>query len=541
MDKKIIDLEIIEELEGSGVDAIALVDEPAIEKYWVYMRSESFVKPSSGETQDEFINRCIPAMIDEGKPQDQAVAMCYSMWEQDKMSSQKRLLKMMSEVGFRYDFANASLIDGFTNEEQLREWVNTAATKGRTVYKYDGGTPQRDFCREMMSLDKFYTFEEIQAAESIRVNKGFGEKGGPTYSIWKYHGGPNCKHYFRKYYVFIDEDDRLRIEDKGRAVGIAGQSTYDQPNHGYVNRRFSAEDFADYPWDECVSDMKDRGLPQANAERLCGWIRANMEVDTSSLPPYTEQVKSPLKKKPVAMAAVEDLKVGDAVSWKTADQNPRGRITEIAYRRKKVPGVDFYIDGSETDPGYIIEIYERSEGKWQGTGKYVGRKADSILKNVELWRSVFASEEEKILVGPVAIPNIEIVRKGKDGNPYFVRFSEEAVAKMAEKFMRELRAQNTNVHHDSESPAGTYIFESWMVEDAETDKANTIYNMKVPKGSWMVKARVTDDKVWKMVKAGKVQGFSLEGNFVSQEEYEAYIKDKKMYEDLVSLLNSWND
>ena len=43
MEKKIIDLEIIDELEDSGVDAIALVDNPAIEKNFMYFKKEVFV------------------------------------------------------------------------------------------------------------------------------------------------------------------------------------------------------------------------------------------------------------------------------------------------------------------------------------------------------------------------------------------------------------------------------------------------------------------------------------------------------------------
>jgi hypothetical protein len=86
------------------------------------------------------------------------------------------------------------------------------------------------------------------------------------------------------------------------------------------------------------------------------------------------------------MAAVEDLAVGDAVSWQTAGGNPRGRIRDIVREgSKKVPGADFEINGTEEDPGYLIEVYEEdAEGKWAPTGTLVGRKADSILKNVDL-------------------------------------------------------------------------------------------------------------------------------------------------------------
>lgn len=36
--------------------------------------------PKPNETKSEFIGRCVPVVIDEGRPKDQAIAICYSMW-----------------------------------------------------------------------------------------------------------------------------------------------------------------------------------------------------------------------------------------------------------------------------------------------------------------------------------------------------------------------------------------------------------------------------------------------------------------------------
>ena len=361
MEKRIIDLEIIDELDGSGVDAIALVDSPAIEKNFLYFRAEQFVEPKSGESESEYMGRCVPTLINEGKPQDQAVAICISTYE----------------------------------------------------------------------------------------------------------------------------------------------------NMGKVE----------------------------------------MEINTGGLAPYTDQ-SGPLKKKAVALASVEELGVGDAVSWKTADQNPRGRIREIVKNSKTVPGTDFQIEGSETDPGFIIEIYEQSGEEWKPTGKFVGRKADSILKNVELAddktvgtygfaNMLFADESKKELVGPVAIPDMEIPRKDdKTKDIYFVKFSKEAVRKMAEKFMREQRLADNNIQHKNKDNAGSYVFESWIVETAD-DKANTLYDLNVPIGTWMVKMRVVDLATWAKVKSGELKGFSLQGNFVSKEEYAEYLKDKEVYDELKKLVSTF--
>jgi hypothetical protein len=85
MDKElpVYDLMISEDpLAEEEVDFIALVDKPAIERnFLAFSEDETFVEPGPTETEDEFIGRCIPYMMDEGMPQDQAAAVCYSKWE----------------------------------------------------------------------------------------------------------------------------------------------------------------------------------------------------------------------------------------------------------------------------------------------------------------------------------------------------------------------------------------------------------------------------------------------------------------------------
>ena len=41
-------------------------------------------KPTADESQDQFIDRCIPTLAEEGREQDQAVAICHSLWTEKK-------------------------------------------------------------------------------------------------------------------------------------------------------------------------------------------------------------------------------------------------------------------------------------------------------------------------------------------------------------------------------------------------------------------------------------------------------------------------
>lgn len=69
-----------------GVSAVALVDYPAIEMNWQAFKSQFVIEPSSGESQDEFIGRCIAAEVGNGYDQEQAAAICYSKWDKKEFA-----------------------------------------------------------------------------------------------------------------------------------------------------------------------------------------------------------------------------------------------------------------------------------------------------------------------------------------------------------------------------------------------------------------------------------------------------------------------
>ena len=66
-------------------------------------------------------------------------------------------------------------------------------------YTYVGDeAPERDFCKAMMRANKVYKKEDIIKMGKQPVNKGFGEGGAETYSIWLYKGGPRCEHKWKR-------------------------------------------------------------------------------------------------------------------------------------------------------------------------------------------------------------------------------------------------------------------------------------------------------------------------------------------------------
>lgn len=67
------------------------------------------INPKSGETQDEFVSRCIGEEISSGKEQDQAAAICYSVWRQENMSKLSGQDKIIEKLKFARDFKGINL------------------------------------------------------------------------------------------------------------------------------------------------------------------------------------------------------------------------------------------------------------------------------------------------------------------------------------------------------------------------------------------------------------------------------------------------
>jgi len=89
------------------------------------------------------------------------------------------------------------------NAKSEQDGENVEGTKFLVRYKYEGSkSPQREFCRKMMSAGKLYRKEDIIRMDNQAVNQGFGPEGASTYSVWLYKGGARCKHkWIRRTYM----------------------------------------------------------------------------------------------------------------------------------------------------------------------------------------------------------------------------------------------------------------------------------------------------------------------------------------------------
>lgn len=148
-------------------------------------------------------------------------------------------------------FASTGTARPNANSEQDGE--NAAGELFLVRYKYDGSkSPQREFCRKMMSANKVYRKEDIIAMDEKAVNAGFGVNGSSTYSIWLYKGGARCKHkWIRQTYMSKDgirpdvksPNAKTISTTKARSKGFRPEANDDRvaitpsnmKNRGYVN------------------------------------------------------------------------------------------------------------------------------------------------------------------------------------------------------------------------------------------------------------------------------------------------------------------
>lgn len=121
---------------------------------------------------------------------------------------------------------------------------------------------------------------------------------------------------------------------------------------------------------------------------------------------------------------------------------------------------------------------------------------------------VFLEENEKrIVMGAVLVPDKPIYRN-QDGEEFYITFSADTIEKLAHDFLRMGRNYNFSYQHEKDVD-GVSVIESWIVSDTEMDKSSR-YGMRLPKGTWVMAAKIDNENLWKSIKNGDAKGFSIE-------------------------------
>lgn len=122
------------------------------------------------------------------------------------------------------------------------------------------------------------------------------------------------------------------------------------------------------------------------------------------------------------------------------------------------------------------------------------------------------NDEKRLVMGPILIPDKQILRVDGEGKPYHVFFKPETIKRLSEMYLKKKYTDSATLEHDKKIN-GVTLVESWIKESVTKDKS-ALYNLNVPVGTWMGTFKIDNDEIWNdYVKSGEVKGFSIEGLF----------------------------
>ena len=195
-----------------------------------------------------------------------------------------------------------------------------------------------------------------------------------------------------------------------------------------------------------------------------------------------------------------------------------GMVHNVDYMQGHIDVIASYIPGDNAE---LIEIATNVCKMSKLEALVSGKKKDkTVAEPVSHNPQAFARQNlamERKVIGPLMVPNKLIMRVDEEGTPYYVYFTEATIKRIADKFMKEGRTKAFNLEHDSDKRLNkVYITEAWIVTDPDADKSNA-YGFRPRKGSWMGVTKIDNDYLWqKYVREGKVRGYSVEGFFVDK-------------------------
>ena len=174
---------------------------------------------------------------------------------------------------------------------------------------------------------------------------------------------------------------------------------------------------------------------------------------------------------------------------------------------------ELIIDDEEMDEVFAVSLVENP-----------AIESDFVYFDKEKLQFEKVNDEERLVMGPILIPNKKILRMDGMGMPYEVYFKPETVKKLSQMYLQKKYNDKATIEHE-EKVLGVSLVESWIVESAEKDKSK-LYGLNLPTGTWAGTFKINNDEIWnEWVKTGKVRGFSIEGLFSQRLEKDEPILD----------------
>ena len=529
---KIVELLIdIDDLEFSdlGVDIMSLVKDPAIGIMWQTFAAQKFVDVRPGESEDDYISRCIPVLIEEGFDQDQAAAICYGSYEEflPENPCQSGYVAYGTKIKDGREVPNCIPIEN-SEFESYTDYPEAAKTNAKRAIEWadengwgDCGTPVGKARANQLAKGEAISEETIARMASFRrhqqnsdtpYSEGCGKLmwdawGGEAGIAWAERKLKSIREEMSSAYTMDDGHlDHIEAlvskEDFGRTFDPKTTSYVDMSKNSFATEEEVIQGIG------ALADLLNRGddertvtlyrynagrsLPSGSeSRRFCSIMmsRANKY--------YTKQEIDALSDFELQKGMGPDgSNFYDVFKYK-GGVNCRHRW--IAYRQ--------YDSNGRT---VVAELGPATEDREAGV---IASSANNWWRMSASKKWAFSDDDQQIVIGPSMVPNMMIPRRDSQGNLFHVFFSEETVRKIAKKFLEENKQHNTDIDHDDNITSENTMLESWIVEDPEMDKAKAL-GFDVPKGTWMASYKINNEETWQKIKNGELNGYSIAGQFI---------------------------
>jgi len=507
--KKIVEL-LIDwenlEFDDLGVDVMSIVDKPAIGVNFLKFAHQEFVEPESGESEDDFVSRCIPVLKGEGYDDDQAAAICYSSYiDQDFRENPD------CPDGFEHRMPDGTYMCGKEhNFETYNDYPKAARENAQRAIDYANengwgscGTPVGKARANQLAKGENISEETISrmaAFERHRNNqKPYSEGCGKL--MWDSWGGDEGVAWAQRKLKSIKqqkmEEAVLKLAKKyGETLPIDDTVYIDTTKTDFVN----------------VGDYL-KGIIGLD---ILG--KQDLDNEPEIKYRYTGPISSDSRNFCRAMVRLNKIYTRDEI-------NDMDTSINTGFRHDGQPYSIFDFKGGVNCEHYWEELEVYKEGRStvvMSKGRASGQAGRIASASNNYWRYpgsfqqfAFSEDDERIVVGPAMIPDQLIVRQDELGKPFHVFFSRDTVKKIAEKFFEYSKQNNTDINHDDEITTQNTLLESWIVANPEMDKAKDL-GFNVPEGTWMTSYKINNDETWNKIKAGELNGYSIAGNFIEK-------------------------
>lgn len=468
------------EFEDVGIEIMSLVEEPAIGVHWAAFAAQHlFVNKIPGEPIEDYMDRCMPVVISEGYERDQAYAICISGWEKFATDylKDKEMVDGIIEL--------LQQVEDLDNRRQMAiDVLNGFQTDG-IVYDLSDFVVKIGFDLE----DACWRSYKPQSGFEINVD-----------------GLPN----------YVDETGDLKKKEEEYHAAILKMAS--EPTFGEV---------LDIEKTSYISLIKDK------FETISDFLRANEAIDILSdiVNSGAEQMVEPSYRYSGGIQANSrnfcTVMVGLGKIYTKAEidamsaipfqpgMGPGGSNTYNIFDYKGGVSCKHFWEQLrvfKSPGGRNIVI---SEGPATGDAGQIAKRSNNWWR---MSKSEWKFEEEgdqMIITGPAMKAFQLIPRKDEDGNLFHVYFSDETIKKLSEKFLKEHKQHMTDINHSMIPDEENNLIESWIVEDPAMDKSKAL-GFNPSKGDWYVSYRINNKETWKKIKEGKLNGFSIAGQFIER-------------------------